>query len=305
MFTSMSLACAHCVHYTDIMRANSAFPAFLPFLAAACLIGAAPSASIAADASPWDNDLQSAARLIAARAKAVAGERVLRAGVEIKLKPGWKTYWRYPGDSGVPPVLDFSKSENVKSVTVLYPAPTSFADGGGGNSIGYKGGVILPLHVVTRDAAKPAMLRLKLNYAACEKLCVPAHAALALALTGGDSAQQVAVDAAEARVPKRAEIGAPGVPSILTVRRQSGPGKPRVVVDVAAPEGAAVALFAEGPTLEWALPLPQPITGAPAGAQRFAFELDGLPPGAKADGAVLRFTAVAGEKAVEVAFRLD
>ena len=44
---------------------------------------------------------------------------MFRAGVEIKLKPGWKTYWRYPGDSGVPPVLDFSESQNVKSVTVL------------------------------------------------------------------------------------------------------------------------------------------------------------------------------------------
>ena len=108
---------------------------------------------------------------------------MFRAGVEIKLKPGWKTYWRYPGDSGVPPVLTFSQSENVKAVTVLYPAPTRFADGGGGNSIGYKGGVILPLRVVPRDAARPVVLRLKLDYAACEKLCVPADGAVG---TGAD-----------------------------------------------------------------------------------------------------------------------
>ena len=49
--------------------------------------------------------------------------------------------------------LDFSKSQNVKAVTVLYPAPARFPDGAGGNSIGYKGVVILPLHVVPQDAA--------------------------------------------------------------------------------------------------------------------------------------------------------
>src|SRR4029079_10359289 len=92
---------------------------------------------------------------IAARAGADSGARVFRAGVEIKLKEGWHTYWRYPGDSGVPPVLDFSKSRNVKAVTVLYPAPSRLPEGAGGNSIGYKGVLILPLHVVPQDAGKP------------------------------------------------------------------------------------------------------------------------------------------------------
>jgi DsbC/DsbD-like thiol-disulfide interchange protein len=305
MFTSMSLVCADRVDYTDIMRLNSRSAEILPIVAAACLLVVVPSAAIAADSSAWDNDLESAARLIAARAQAAPGGRVFRAGVEIKLKPGWKTYWRYPGDSGVPPVLAFSQSENVKTVTVLYPAPMRFADGGGGSSIGYNGGVILPLHVVPQDAAKPVMLRLKLDYAACEKLCVPARAQLELALTGGDSTQEAAVGVAEARVPKATEIGGREALSIRAVQREVGAGKPRVVVDVAAPAGAEVALFAEGPTAEWALPLPEPVAGAPAGLQRFAFALDGLPSGAKPDGAVLRLTAVAGEKAIEAAFRLD
>jgi hypothetical protein len=66
-----------------------------------------------------------------------------------------------------------------------------------------------------------------------------------------------------------------------------------------------VALFAEGPAPDWALPVPSRIEGAPAGLQRFAFELDGAPPGAKYEGAAVTFTAVAGDAAIEVATHLD
>jgi DsbC/DsbD-like thiol-disulfide interchange protein len=176
-------------------------------LAAASLIASLSSIAIAADISPWDEDMQSAARLIAAQALNTPGGRVFRAGVEIKLKDGWKTYWRYPGDSGVPPVLDFSKSQNVKSVAVLYPAPSRFPDGAGGSSIGYKGDLILPLHVVAEDASRPATLRLKLDYAVCEKLCVPAEAKLELDVTGAEIANESRLAAAEARVPKPAQVG--------------------------------------------------------------------------------------------------
>jgi len=273
--------------------------------AATSLLMLLSSNAIAADVSPWDEDLQSAARLIAAQANNTSEGRVFRAGLEIRLNDGWKTYWRYPGDSGVPPAVDVSKSDNVKAVTVLYHAPSRFPDGAGGNSIGYKGDVILPLHIVPQDKAKPTTLRLKLNYAVCEKLCIPAEANLEIALTGAASSNDASLDAAEARVPKAVQVGSPGTPAIVAVRRQETSGKPNIVVDVAAPSGAPVTLFAEGPTQEWALPLPEPIAGAPAGRQRFAFELDGLPPGGTASGATLRLTAVSGDQAVEALFRLD
>jgi hypothetical protein len=93
--------------------------------------------------------------------------------------------------------------------------------------------------------------------------------------------------------------------AIKSVRRESGPARPRIVVDVAAPGGTDVALFAEGPTPDWALPVPTAIDGAPAGLHRFAFELDGAPPGAKYDGAPVTLTAVAGNNAIEVVAHLD
>jgi DsbC/DsbD-like thiol-disulfide interchange protein len=256
----------------------------------------------AADASSWDRGMRSAARLIAASAATERGG-TLRAGIEIKLDKGWKTYWRYPGDSGLPPRFDFARSQNVRTVVVKWPAPHRFSDDGG-QSIGYKDHVILPLSVMPADPTKPVMLRLDLDYAICEKLCVPAEAKAELALTGASTAHEAALAAAEARVPKPATVGATSTPTIRAVTREQA-ASPRIVVDVAAPNAASVDLFAEGPTPDWALPLPERVGGAPAGAQRFAFALDGLPPGAKAEGAVLTLTAVADKVAVEVTYRLD
>src|ERR1039458_7923592 len=101
----------------------------------------------AQDASAWEAEPHAAARLIGGAALQSADEAWLRAGIEIRLDPGWKTYWRYPGDSGVPPTFDFAGSENVKSVTVLWLAPERFADGAGGHSIGYHGDVVFPLRI--------------------------------------------------------------------------------------------------------------------------------------------------------------
>ena len=132
-----------------------------------------------------------------------ARPRSVRAGIEIKLDPGWHTYWRDPGDSGVPPKIDFSGSDNVKSVTVLWPAPERFPDGAGGTSIGYLDRVILPLHVTPQNAGKPSSLQLKLGYDICSNMCVPVESDLKLSLNG-DGAEEAAIEKAEIRVPQRA-----------------------------------------------------------------------------------------------------
>ena len=263
---------------------------------------AAASASAADDVSPWDGDARSAVRLIAG--SAVAG-KVVRAGVEIRLKSGWHTYWRYPGDAGVPPRFDFTGSQNVKAVDVLWPAPQAIPEHDL-VTIGYTGDVIMPLAVVPENGAKPVKLRLKLDYAVCETLCVPAEGKAELVSTGGSSSQDAALAAAEARVPKKAVLGESATLAIKSVRREDGAaGRSRVIVDVAAPAGARVTLFAEGPTPDWALPVPKAVDGAPAGLQRFAFALDGAPPGVTYEGIPIALTAVAGNIAIEVVTRLD
>jgi DsbC/DsbD-like thiol-disulfide interchange protein len=255
--------------------------------------------ALAADASSWDGTERAAVRLIAGTARAEGGATIQRAGIEIRLAPGWKTYWRYPGDSGLPPRFDFSKSRNVKSVNVRWPAPQRLVDESG-VSIGYKHDVIFPLDVTAQDAAKPVMLALKIDYAVCEKLCVPADGKAELTLTGKSGENAGKLRHSETLVPKKAALGDDTTPSIRAGKREGS----RIIVDVAAPS-SRIELFAEGPTPDWALPVPSPVAGAPGGQQRFAFELDGLPPGAKPDGATVTLTAVADEQAVEVPFRLD
>lgn len=251
----------------------------------------------AADASAWSDDSRSSMRLIAGASK--AGDPKLRAGVEIKLQPGWKTYWRYPGDSGVPPRFDFSGSDNVLRAKVLYPAPHLFTDETG-NSLGYKTNVIFPVQVTPKQPGKPVTLRLKLDYAVCEKLCIPAEGKTELNFGPGDSANDAALTQAEARVPKPVTAAEAG----LTARRVTNAAKP--LVDVSVATDKAITVFVEGPSAEWALPIPVPAQGAPAGVRHFGFELDGLPPGVDPKAPFdLTFTVIEGDRAIEITTHLD
>jgi DsbC/DsbD-like thiol-disulfide interchange protein len=261
------------------------------------LLFTAQGIAAANDVSRWDGDERSAARLIAG-SRAAGAAPFVRAGVEIRLKVGWHTYWRYPGDAGVPPQFDFTGSQNVKQVHVLWPAPQRLPEDGG-SSIGYARDVILPLHVVPQDPKKPVALKLKLVYAVCEKLCVPAEAKAELALNSTQASQDAALAAAEAKVPKRHALGEGKALAVRSVRREQS----RIVVDVAST--GTVDLFAEGPTPQWALPLPAPMDGAPDGLKRFTFDLDGAPPGAKYEGALITLTAVGEQGAIEVTTHLD
>jgi DsbC/DsbD-like thiol-disulfide interchange protein len=276
------------------------------------LVSAGTATAHAQDATAWTQELHAAARLIAGAAATEANSKSLRAGVEVELDPGWKTYWRDPGDSGTPPTFDFAESTNVKSVSMEWPAPMRFDDGAGGHSIGYHDHVIWPLRVTPKDASKPVSLHVKLRYAVCGKLCVPAEADLGLPLSGKKGAEDGALVAAEARVPRRTALAPAsdggGVLAIRSVHREFDEGRQRVIVEVASPAGATVDLFAEGPTPDWALPLPEAdkptVTGATS-LRRFSFALDGLPPAVQAEGATLTLTAVSPTDAVEVKARLD
>ena len=252
----------------------------------------------AQDASPWQKDGHSAVRLLAGSRSGA----VLLGGIAFTLQPGWKTYWRTPGDSGVPPRFDFSKSENIEAVTVLWPAPLKFDDGAGGHSLGYHDQIVLPLRIVAKSADKPVKLHAEINYAVCEKLCIPVEANAELTFASVASTQDNALFAALDTVPKPANVGDPNPLTIRDIKRD---GKSTVWVDVVSPDARDVSLFVEGPTPDWALPVPVLLEHSPPGVKRFAFELEGLPPGATPEGAALKFTLAGGDRSYEFNVNLN
>jgi DsbC/DsbD-like thiol-disulfide interchange protein len=257
----------------------------------------APSAQ-AEDASPWQRDGHSAVRLLAGSRSGA----VLLGGIAFQLQRGWKTYWRTPGDSGVPPRFDFSKSENIEAVTVMWPAPLKFDDGAGGVSLGYHDQTVLPLRIVPKSPDKPVTLRAAINYAVCEKICIPVEANAELAFNSVASTEDSALFAALDTVPKPANVGDPNPLTIRDVKRE---GKSAVLIDVVTPDARDVNLFVEGPTPDWGLPVPKPVEHSPPGVKRFSFALDGVPPGVNPEGAALKLTLVGGDRAYEFNINLD
>jgi DsbC/DsbD-like thiol-disulfide interchange protein len=97
------------------------------------------------------------------------------AGVRISLAPQWKTYWRMPGDSGIPPRFDWSGSVNLMKAEVLYPVPTRFRDASG-ETIGYHDEIVFPVAIEAENKAQTSILKLNLAFAVCRDICIPAMA---------------------------------------------------------------------------------------------------------------------------------
>jgi DsbC/DsbD-like thiol-disulfide interchange protein len=142
------------------------------------------------------------------------------AGLEIVLADGWKTYWRMPGDSGVPPSFDWKGSKNLSRATVRYPAPTRMPEAGG-EAVGYKGTVVFPIAVVANDPKAPVSVRLALEFGLCREICIPAMIDLSLELSSGDGAAPEAVTSFLKRVPRAQADRRQGDPELKQVRIRS------------------------------------------------------------------------------------
>lgn len=124
------------------------------------------------------------------------------AGITISMSPGWKTYWRSPGDAGVPPMFDWSASENVADLQVLWPAPEAF-ESFGMRTIGYAGEVVLPVRVTPLDPAQPVSLRLSAMVGVCDDICVLEETTAETVFSpGADGAGALSVQMAEDLVPR-------------------------------------------------------------------------------------------------------
>ena len=107
--------------------------------------------------------------------------------IRIQLAPGWKTYWRAPGDAGIPPRFAWNGSRNLDAVKFHWPTPTIFYQNGA-RSIGYAGEVIIPIELTPENAGSDMIkLRGEMELGVCEEICLPMNVRLRADLTPGDA----------------------------------------------------------------------------------------------------------------------
>ncbi len=214
------------------------------------------------------------------------------AGLRLRLAPGWKTYWRAPGDAGIPPRFDWGASRNVTEVVPHWPVPHVF-DLNGLRTIGYKGEVVLPLEVRVSGAG-PARLEGVVDLGVCDEICIPVSVSVSADLPMGEGAGSAAIRAALAQEP--ADMGGPKA----TCRLDPLPDGMRVTATLALPaiasdETAVVELadpsvwVSEATSQRKGDRLTVAAELVPASAGAFAVARDAL-----------RFTVLGGGRGVEV-----
>jgi DsbC/DsbD-like thiol-disulfide interchange protein len=253
--------------------ARAAICALLLAAVAAVSIALAQGVARVALASPWV-ELHSARVRLVGSAPAVKPAKTYLAGVEVTLEEGWKTYWRTPGDAGVPPAFDWKGSTNVAAVKVHYPAPSRLLEPAA-QAIGYKTAVTFPVEVTPSDATKPVNLRLTMDFGVCREICIPAEATLSLTLLPSqlEADASPALNAALERVPRPQGSRRAGDPQLLRVTASLDGERPRLSIEARFPNGDQGAdAFVEVPDGLY-VPLPKRLPDAADGTLRFEVDL--------------------------------
>jgi len=217
---------------------------FLPALFALALLAVGPAR---ADdyASDWARTDQGAARLVVSPGQ----DGALRLGLDFKLQPGWKIYWRSPGDAGLPPTVDWAGSQNATVGDFAWPVPERF-ELSGLETFGYEGDVLLPAGVTVPAAGDPVHLKAAVDFLTCRELCVPNDVTLDLVVPAGLEGPGPYGDLIgrfQARVPgdgsaggltlEAARVGGSGTSARLDITLRATPalGRPDAIVEDAGP----------------------------------------------------------------------
>lgn len=212
------------------------------------------------------------------------------AGLEFLLEPGWHTYWRAPGEAGIPPEISLKASENLKSYEVLYPAPERYSDGFSESAV-YHNGIVLPILVTPVDAAEDVYLKLELFFGVCREICVPGDATLEL-----DLAVSAPTDSLGAKLIARDLAAIPGPDGPIAIHSvKLSESKDSLVIDAHTDGLEKPDLFAAGPEGSY-MGLPKLASQSSKGAT-WILSTNGLT-ATEADR-TLRLVLVAGGHAIE------
>ena len=184
---------------------------YLGLLLLSVLIASPAWSAPESGASAWADEGEVKIRLISS-ASAVDAEGNLLVGLQFAMAPGWKVYWRTPGDAGFPPQIDWSPSTNLADSEILWPWPERFFEFGGLATHGYKENLVLPVRARAKNALEPLSLKAAVSYVACDEICIPFQASLELNLPAGPgSATEFAaiIDQFVDRIPTPPAAGGP------------------------------------------------------------------------------------------------
>lgn len=272
----------------------------LGFALGAFLCIASPSIGLAVSPgeSAWVSSNDSKVRLVSGRLD-VDGKASLVAAVQLRMDPGWKTYWRNPGDSGIPPSFDFKGSKNLKQAELLYPVPHRIADANG-TAIGYDDEVVFPVKITPERKDEAVELKLAFAYGLCKDLCIPNGVSLELVLApDGGKGDAMLLENALALVPKKAASGL--LPAVENVTADLDAPKPKITIDAVFPQGArATDLFINGE--ETYVPVPKPDGPLADGKQRFIVSFGSVADAAALKGKTLTLTLVSDLGSTETAW---
>ena len=190
---------------------------------------ATANADARAAASDWFEHDHGAVRLIAGGATAGSG-KTLDLGLQFRMKPGWKVYWRSPGDAGFPPQVDWTGSSNFAGAEMAWPAPERFSVLNL-ETLGYKKEVVFPIAASVFEPGRAVALKARVRFLTCDDICVPYEANFALSLPAGadvNTPLSGTISEWRARVPSRgasaplsieqAEVAGAGSAQALIVR---------------------------------------------------------------------------------------
>jgi suppressor for copper-sensitivity B len=251
-----------------------------------------------AEIGEWARTDHSQLRLISAGPNP---DGTMQAAIEIELDDGWKTYWRSPGDAGLAPLFDFSRSSNVVSVAVSYPTPTRWDDGYTISNI-YERHVVLPLSIKLADPAVPTRLEVAAQIGVCETICILTEFQAGVTVPPGFT------DGRAARTINDAVALLPGPPvagsfEVQSIDRVDGTeDEPVFEIALTVPSEDGTEIFVEGPS-DWYASLPVAVeTSRNRATYRVGF--DRLGSLVAIPDATLTITAVSGGEVIEQAVAL-
>jgi DsbC/DsbD-like thiol-disulfide interchange protein len=238
------------------------------------------------------------------RAASNAEKKSASAVLEVQLASGWKTYWRMPGDAGVPPSFDWAGSENVADVTVHYPAPIGMPDQGG-IAVGYKNAVVFPIDVAIKSVGQSSSLKLDFAFGVCRDICIPVEIKLSAPIEPANTVVIADHRAGMAKVPAVVSLAdaAKRAPALAAMRADFGGDAPKLIFETRGAED----VFVEAPDGLF-VPLARKVAGEAAGAATFEVDLSKLPDVKELPGKRLRLTivgpAIANRRAIEATWQL-